>query len=254
MGRTPVDVESWLSSEERNSAFIAGLVDHTDLDTVVPSCPAWSLRDLVGHVATRPAMWLALLGLRPGDIPDFDALAKLNVGAPLPPDDELAGWLTAEHGRLRVELRAADPTRPVWLFGATITPAELARRAAVELALHRWDAELALGASGSLDPEVATDGLDELVTCFIPLQLTLGAIAPDGGVLVEPTDTPRSWSLPPHGEEAVVDNATDAARTVLAGSASDLLLVAYRRVPWDRLAVEGSPQLARAWFEVFPEI
>ena len=59
------------------------------LDTPSPSCPAWAMRDLVAHVATRPEIWLTFPALGLDADPDMDALQRLFVGEPPRADPEL---------------------------------------------------------------------------------------------------------------------------------------------------------------------
>ena len=112
------------------------------------------------------------------------------------------------------------------------------RRQAQEATVHRVDAEQVLGEVSPISTDVGLDGLDEWLTVMVP-----GAL-PDG---------------PPDGAEPVVLHAVDAdaERTLfpgtadlpvaaLTGSAGDLLLVAWRRLPLTAVTVDGDADRAAA--------
>ena len=121
----------------------------------VPSCPGWSVRDLVAHVAQVYEHKIQCTRL--GHAPD-----------PWPPEwpqaDEPVPWFRDAHSRLLQMFDESEATTP----SATWWPADQtvgfwARRMAHETAVHRVDAELARGASTPVDAALATDGVDEIL-------------------------------------------------------------------------------------------
>ncbi|MCU1692561.1 MAG: maleylpyruvate isomerase family mycothiol-dependent enzyme [Frankiales bacterium] len=223
--------EAALAVLEQEAAAFATLLDDADLQAPVHGCPGWSTADLTRHLGGihRWAREAVLRG--PSDE---------EAG----PDDPaaLAPWFREGAALLLETLRAEDPDRPCWGFGPQPrTVAFWLRRQAHETALHRWDAEQALGGSPRLDEDLARDGLDEVATVFLPRQLRLGRLQPAGALLA---------LQPRQGEPVLLDvGAAPGARAsaTVSGPAEALLLLVWGRLPLDdaRLALSGDGVLAR---------
>jgi hypothetical protein len=100
----------------------------------------------------------------------------------------------------------------------------------LEVAIHRTDAESALGIVGeAIEPPLALDGIDEYAEEFLPLMLLGVGVPPVTAVLLSPNDIDetRTLSLLPAGD----DNARCAPTVELKASASDLLLWMWNRAP-----------------------
>lgn len=162
------DRSSWLTHEAYLEAFAADadrlstLARATDPGAAVPTCPGWTLLDLVRHVGDVYAHKVALLrlGRRPeqGEWPLGDALPFADA--------------VDRHDAVRRELvqllaDAGPDTRCwTWMEGAGEgTSAAWARRMAHEALVHRVDAEAAAGAPlHPASPGLAADGVDEVLT------------------------------------------------------------------------------------------
>ena len=96
--------------------------------------------------------------------------------------------------------------------------------------MHRWDAETAAGAPGAIDAELAADAVDEF------LAISVGATRDElqGSVTLTASDTGATWTVGREGGPGAD----------IVGTAADLLLVLYRRIGHDAVAVEGDPELA----------
>ncbi len=245
-----MDRNAFLGCEEVDSTLVAEIARTADRDATVPSCPEWTLADLVRHVATRPPIWLALLELAPDASPDMAHLDALTAGGDVPPGAEPTDWLLAEHAAFRDIVRATDPDRPCWFFGAPYTATDIARRSAIEMAVHRWDAQGVAGRPEPLDPRVAGAGMDELLDCIIPLQYGFGAVPPAVAVTLHATDIDQSWTATAPGS-AVRPTAS------ISATASDLhLAFAHRLGPDDQavrlMTVDGDPRAVLAWLQFVP--
>ena len=89
----------------------------------VPGCPDWPLADLVRHVAEVQHLWAWVVRTR----------ADRSVRLPEPPthpDDELLGWLDAQHAELEAALAGADPAERVWTWAPQQDVAFVLRRQA----------------------------------------------------------------------------------------------------------------------------
>lgn len=196
-------------------------------DAVVSTCPGWDIRQLTGHLARAYARARASLQVEPGGTrPEVPAA---------PGDFEAAlSWWDELRGELLTELSTMDPDRAVWAIFTGGTPAGWARRIAHETAIHRLDAELALGQAGDLvfDPELAADGIDEMLTKLLPLG-DWTTREHDGTVLYHAADAGRAWLVTYRsGEPPVTGAPSDAGLetdATVAGTADAL----YRRV-WGR--------------------
>jgi uncharacterized protein (TIGR03083 family) len=157
--------------------------------------------------------------------PDFAG----NRAAPSKAPD-LAAWMRASTADLLDALRTNDPETPAWVWWRDDrTAGAIGRHQVQEAAVHRWDAQSAAGAPEPIAPEVADDGVDEFV--WISRQLR----APAAITLVA-TDSGRSFPVS-DSEPAVTVSAT----------ASDLVLLCYRRLPASAVRVEGDRSVLDAF-------
>jgi len=196
----------------------------------VPGCPGWSLADLVWHLAQVQHFWAWVVRTR---APDPSAYPEPERRS----DDELLGWLDAQSAELEAALARAEPAERVWTWAPRQDVAFVLRRQAQEAVVHTADVEQVLGDERPIPTDVGLDGIDEWLEVMVP-----GAL-PDG---------------PPPSAHPVVLHAVDAdaERTifpgsrpfpvaVLTGTAGDLLLALWRRVPLEVLTVHGdAPQAA----------
>ena len=102
--------------------------------------------------------------------------------------------------------------------------------------MHRWDAEGVTGASAPLHPGLADDGVPE----FIEIMVGSDLASLPGVVTLTATDTGASWRVAGTGNEG------SSRVSELRASASDLVLMLYRRLPVPDVAVEGDPVLVAA--------
>lgn len=212
-----------LAALTASTAAFGQLLACSDLDRAVPSCPGWRVRDLAHHLGNVHA-W-AEAATR-SDVPPAEP-----AGGPAG-RDELVGWYDGRAAALLERLRTADPGEPCWHFGAKPrTVGWWVRRQAHETSVHLWDAQAALGHAPPLEPILAADGVAEVLDVFVPRQVRLGRIPPlAASVRLVATDADLHRSL---GDGEPV--------ATLTGTASDLLLVLWGRVPVDRLEVTGDP-------------
>ena len=226
----------------RREGEALGEVSIVDVD--VPTCPEWSVPDLIIHVGSVHRWQEAQLRA-----PTPDALQRVERSEP-PPLESLADWyhLGLESLLAALESTDADHLTPTW-FGPR--PASFwARRAANETAIHRWDAEAAVDRPEPLESAQAVDIIDELVEV-----IAIGRFDPTGWegdavtIHLHATDRDGEWliTMGPDGLEVTHTHAKGdvAAR----GSASDLALMMTGRVPAARLEVFGEGHHLHRWFQ-----
>jgi uncharacterized protein (TIGR03083 family) len=223
-----------------DSQKLLDLAAETDLAVPIPTCPGWTLRDLIEHVsgANRWVSRCVASGLTAQD----------RILPPGPTGDkELLEWTRSSVDELLAVLSATPPDELVWTpIRGPLGSIWWRRKAALELAVHRTDAENALG----LRPEtiaasLALDGIDEYAEEFLPLMLLGVAEPPVTAVLLSPTDSDesRTLSLIPAGDQRV----PGSTQVELTGSAADLLLWMWNRVPDGTLTVSGDDAVVAWW-------
>jgi hypothetical protein len=247
------EVISWLGEEAER---IASIAECHPAETPVPSCPGWTLGDLVEHVAPLLGGWYSYnLTPRPGK---FDMIASHRSGYPVPEDHHgRIGHLRRSVLAFRDAARAADLEAFVEVFGCTAPARSWLPRAATEFAVHRWDAECAGPGPMPLGAQRAGESLDETLRVFWPAvaafewpagsPLRGGFLPPAEPIGIRAVDSGRSWSLSPHGRGMVVLETDDLPETVLEGTGSDLVLYVWGRQDACRLLVRGSPDLIERW-------
>lgn len=217
------------------------------LERPVPSCPGWSVADLVGHVG-RVHRWAAA---HLAEAPD-----KPSGGRGAPPEGEaVLPWYRESLDVLLDELGRRDPAEPTHSFVGPVTAGFWARRQAHELAVHRWDAQAALpgAAPDPIAPALAADGVDEWLSLFVPRFLAMreepipaglvGASVHLHGTDEDQTE-PAEWLLRITAGGCEVERAHAKGDAALRGPAADLLLAVWHRIPLDHLDVVGDGERA----------
>ena len=149
------------------------------------------------------------------------------------------------------QLERVDPTehRPNWAGRPT---AEFYfRRMAQESAVHRWDAQLAVGDPEPIPIEQAVDGVDELFEVFLgPWAKARGIVGDGESVHLHATDADEieggEWTVTFVPEGVDLERAHAKAQMAAKGTASDLLLFSWNRRPVG-LEVFGDPDLLAWW-------
>jgi uncharacterized protein (TIGR03083 family) len=199
--------------------------------TPVPGCPGWHLDDLVWHLAEVQHFWAWVVRTRAVDPSGYAQPVRR-------PDDELLGYLAGQSAELETVLHGADPAERVWTWAPQRDVAFVLRRQTHEAVVHTVDVEQVLGDVHPIPADVGLDGIEEWLDVMVP------GVLPDG---------------PPPDAHPVVLHAVDAdaERTLfpgsrpfpiatLTGTAGDLLLALWRRVPLEVLTVDGDGLQAAA--------
>lgn len=226
--------------------MLGDLVRTADLSTPVPTCPGWSIRQLLRHVG-RGDRWAAQIVRDRLD----EYLDPRTVAGGRPPDD-LDGAVEWLHDSARAVVDAvaeAGADTPVWTFLGPRPAAWWVRRRLHEATVHRADTALALGLSYDLAAPLAADAISEWLDRVVaeqvvraergndrPSPLTPGTtlhlhateadLGQAGEWLLRGTESGLSWE-PGHG------SGTAAVR----GPARDLLLALVRRRSADEAGV-----------------
>jgi uncharacterized protein (TIGR03083 family) len=197
----------------------------------VPACPEWDLADLVWHLGEVQHFWAWIVGTR---APSPEGYAQ-----PVrPADDALLAWAGEQSRNLWNALTHADPAEPVWTWARQQDVAFVLRRQAQEAVVHTADVELVAEDLRPIPPEVGLDGIDEWLEVFVPSALPQGPPASAHPVVLHAVDA--------DAERTLFAGTRPFPVAALTGTAGDLLLAAWRRVPVEVLTVDGDGLQAAA--------
>jgi uncharacterized protein (TIGR03083 family) len=228
---------------------LADAADRAGLDAPVPTCPEWTVRDLVLHTG-NVHRWAALF-VTTGRKADLDDAEAADFFAPVPPDEELTGWYRDAHAAIVDALRTAPPDLDCWYFLRAPSPlAFWARRQAHETAIHRVDAQAAASPTEPTETgaDFAADGIDELLTCFYARPRSRLRSDDPRSLAVVATDVAAAWTFDIGPDRNTARTGTDDdAHCRLEGRANDLYLALWNRRGFDGLDVRGDRSVLDLW-------
>jgi uncharacterized protein (TIGR03083 family) len=236
-----MELEQYLNQLEQNSERLADAAASAGVDAPVPSCPGWTVTDLLDH-CVRGDEWARTIVER-GKAGSIERILPADPD-PSVRGDALVPAFRAAAQALVAALSSVAPDTPVWTFSSTDrTAAFWQRRRSQETAVHRYDAELAAGTPTPLDAELAVDGIDEILTVFLPRLVDNFGSMGDGTVHLHCTDIDGEWLFARRDGEVTVTAEHAKGDVAARGTASDLLLFLWRRVPASELEVFGDAAL-----------
>ncbi len=237
-----ISAEAYLDHIRRDGERIIEVAEN-DLDKPVPTCPGNTVESLLMHAAGVLIWWTAALEQNREPDPDWSRLSG----------DMLKAYSRALPLFIQ-RLSSHAPDQPTWTWGQDQHARFVYRRVAQELSVHRWDFENAVGRARPIDPALAADGVDELFDTFTdaPPQGGVSAAQRFGGggerLRLEATDMPRAWTITATPDRFdVSDEGT--ADVEARGTASDIDLFVWGRVPPDAFEVTGDAGLLSRWQE-----
>lgn len=233
-----MDLNDYLAVLASEATSLASAAEEAGLDAPVPTCPGWTVADLVLHMGEVHRWATAAVVSRATKLGDVPSDSR----GPLPEPADTINWFCRGAIALRETLESADPTVEYATFLTDpATPRLLfwARRQTLETSIHRVDAESALGRCVPLAPAIALDGIDEFLTGFLPRARTpLHADSPHC-LQIAPDYSEQRWTVSISSELPVtVRRATDAD-CVVSGPANDIYLALWNRWSLDGLKIEG---------------
>lgn len=225
---------------------IAEVARGSDLTAPVPTCPGWTVTDLLVHLGGTQRWAEHIVRTKaPQRVPFRQVVEEPGEGA------DPVEYLTDGVAPLLAALRAADPDEPVWAWGEDRHQRFWPRRMLHEALIHRADVELAFGLEPVIDKAVAVDALEEFLA-NLPyahsIAPRLAELASTSQTLhLHATDTDGEWliTLPPEGYTWSRGHAK--GDLAVRGPIADLLLMTYGRRPADALTVFGDHDLLARW-------
>src|SRR5215469_10660198 len=154
-----LDADLYVAEIEAGTAGLAEILAEHDQSLPIPTCPEWTLRQLVTHVG-RAHRWAAEITRTRSEA--FIPFREVPDGK-LPHDRAgQCAWLRAGAARIVEAVREAGGDL-VWSFTGPVPAGFWIRRMAHETLVHRADAQLAAGKQPEplIEAEVAADAIDE---------------------------------------------------------------------------------------------
>ena len=227
----------------------AVMVATADLRAGVPTCPGWTVYDLVTHLGNIHA-WAATV------VETGQVAAEQNDEPSARKARAAAEWYAGKAEDLYEVLRIADPQAPCWNFAfGSGTAAFWPRRQLHETTVHGVDLTLAVGRVPDLNSDISADGIDEALRVFLHRMHRRGYAADlSAPVSVVATDVERTWTIRPAGTDTVpaqapappvvTDGATaDADR--IEGPAAAVYALLWKRLPATDAALSFTGDAAR---------
>jgi uncharacterized protein (TIGR03083 family) len=250
-----MDTASLITELRTQGLLLGDAAARAELTDQVPTCPGWAVRDLLLHVG-GVHRWAATV-VRESRAEPISLDQPYDIVERIPEDDELVDWFRAGHADLVRTLLDAPAALACWSFLPAPSPlAFWARRQAHETTVHRVDADAASGpgTSAPVDPAFAEDGIDELLTCFVSGRSRKLRARAERSLHVHATDVDAHWLVrigPDRPRATRVDGSAGVEATdTVAGSAAQLYLALWNRLPWQGLTVTGAgsaAELAQLW-------
>jgi uncharacterized protein (TIGR03083 family) len=248
--------DRYFAEIEASTAGLAEILAEHDQSLPIPTCPEWTLRQLVTHVG-RAHRWAAEITRTRSEV--FIPFREVPDGK-LPDDRaEQLRWLRAGATLVVDAVREAGSDL-VWSFAGPVPAVFWSRRMAHETLVHRADAELAAGAEPEpvIEAEVAADAIDEWLTLFAGGILGNAdertKALPDGAALhIHATDDGLGgrgeWMIRHDADGLTVQPGHGKGDAALTGPAASLLLALMRRRPVSDPAVTvyGDSAVVDSW-------
>jgi uncharacterized protein (TIGR03083 family) len=181
-------VEDFAAAAKR----FAVAVGWSDLRAPVPTCPDWSVHDLVVHLGNVHA-WAATIvetGQRAVEHNDKPRSSKPRA---------VSAWYFAKAEDLYQVLRQTPPEKPCWNFAFGDGVARFwQRRQLHETTIHQVDLDVACGRTVDIAPDVAADGVDEVLTVMVPRMHRRGhPVLLQAPLQLNASDTGDTWVVAP---------------------------------------------------------
>lgn len=263
-----MDKEGYLSTFRTNTQGLVAAA-RLGLDPLVPSCPGWTVADLVAHIGGVDWYWWNHVSSRaqeqsgfppketfapyPG-IPAFLNASWDGKANPADAPPALIDWYAEGARRLEETFGELDPEEPIWHWSGDNRAIVHMRMQAIETAIHRWDAENAHGAAQAIDSDLSRDGIDQHFEVMVPYGRSAQEHRAGAGESFHfhRTDGEGEWVIRFDGEDVTVKHEHAKAGIAVRGTVSNLFLFLWGRVPASVLDVVGDASLLETYRELVP--
>lgn len=218
-----------------------------DVGAEVPTCPGWTVHDLLGHIGRIHRYVAEHVVRRATERLPYDVI-----------EDVPRGEAVREYARTGLAtvldaLSGLNPSEPMWTWSDRHEAGFFVRRMLHETAVHRFDAESSSGQTTGIDDDQGADGIDELYHDVMTFNLRrFPRPVPAGSLHLHRTDGPGEWMLRPAGDAIELSEGHEKGDAAVRGPGGELFLAMWGRIPLDSLEVFGDEEVARAWVELSP--
>jgi uncharacterized protein (TIGR03083 family) len=249
-------VDDYATALTEQNQMLGKLLQEADWSVPVPTCPGWTLLQLLRHVG-RGDRWAAQIIADRADA----SLDPRLVREGRPPADAPGAirWLSQSPLTLLAAVDAIGPGTEVSTFLGPRPASWWVRRRLHEATVHRADAAIALGAPYELPAELSADGISEWLERLAdeqalgqPPSLPVGA-----SLALRATDqdlTENTWTVLGRPEGVQWTGRPGSADLTISGPATDLLLALLRRRPVENtgISLQGNTELWSSWLALTP--
>jgi len=214
-------------------------------DTIVETCPGWTVDDAASHLGTIHRWAEELVRTR----------STVRIPRAAPSLDEVSmspEWIRQGGQQLVETLRAADPNDEMWAWGLDQHVRFWSRRQVHETLVHRMDVEIAGRIEPTADHGLASDAIDEFLN-NIQKVTNASAESPLYGngerLVYRASDSKAVWSITLRVGGFDLVPAMGDYDTLVEGPSVELLLVIVgrRSIHDASLDVTGDATLADFW-------
>lgn len=232
----------FVSAVRSDADELVKAAERAGMDAPVPSCPDWKVADLLAHIG-MVHRWAAANCDRSPE----DAYLPSSEMGEAPDGSARIGWVREHADHLIGVLGARDADDPCWTWAPPQNVGFWHRRMAHETAMHRVDAQLAVGARDPIDADLASDGIDEWLW-LLPRRPWASNLEGGGESLhFHCTDVEGEWTVQLTAGGVSVEREHAKGDVALRGPASDVLCWMMGRGSIEGLEVFGDPALLDRW-------
>ncbi len=238
--------EFWLAALRHEGAAFRAAVSVDGLNEPVPSCPDWTVAQLVGHLGWV-YQWVN------SHVPRGVTSRPERPPHEEPSDEAVFAWWDERYAELLATLDRLDAEQSAWNWAPQPKKAVFwHRRMAHETAIHRWDAQVATGLTEPIETKLAVDGVAEVLDTWLPGGRRRGPADRSGLVQLVGSDVDHEWLIRIRGagvsllDTSTVIHEPHKIDAQAVGTASDLHLALWGRIPFDVLETAGDLRLLEA--------
>lgn len=238
-----MEFDGYLAVIATEAARMAAVAEEAGLEAKTPTCPTWNIRKLILHQGEVHRWATAVVA---GRYTSFAKMPKDTLGK-LPSDAKTMEWFRDGVTALIDTLANGDPevAYDMFLRQPSSWPRLLlwARRQAMELCIHRVDAESAVARCTPFPPKVAAEGVDEFLASFIVRGKGAVHRDPPQSIAFVPNDVDDRWTVTFSEGPIVTERTQGRADCTVSAPASDMFLALWNRPPRDAMKVMGDTSL-----------
>ncbi|THV41245.1 hypothetical protein [Glycomyces buryatensis] len=238
-------ITDYLTELKNEAGGLGEIVDTATADRVVPSRPDTTVAGVIADLVRLYRWTRTALNAVPGG-PDVPRPSPVDV-----PVQRAAEIFEEELFLLEAALETHPHDTPAWTWAPVDHRAEFwHRRVTVATGLARWDVQMAVGATAPVPAGLAAEAISEVFEAFLPAGERREAESEAAGLAqLFAQDADATWFVRlREGRVALLDHpdARAGLQARAAGSASDIALALWGRLPFGICDIVGDEALLQA--------